>query len=82
MHLHFSEEEDDVPYLVDFQQKYIDGAHQHMDANPDMATTHSVDVLQEINSDDDWYVCIKLCMPCSQFDRYPISSEKEVYLLV
>jgi len=55
-YLYFAEEEDDAPYLVDFQQKYIDKAHQHTEADPDMATVQSVDVPQETNSDDDWYV--------------------------
>jgi len=48
-----AEEEDDVPYLVDFQQKYIDKSHQRTEADMP-AGTHSADVPQATISDDDW----------------------------
>ena len=47
-----TEEEEDNPYLVDFQQKYIDKALRHREA--DGAATNT----EKIVEDDDWYVCV------------------------
>ena len=51
-----TEEEDDNPYMVDFQQKYIDKALKHHEAD---TATQAEDVPHETNDieDDDWY-CI------------------------
>lgn len=57
----FTEEEEDNSYLVDFQQKYIDKALRHHEANAatNAATNADDGEGQERNNvkdDDDWYV--------------------------
>ena len=47
-----TEEEEDIPYLVDFQQKYIDKALRHREA--DGAATNT----EKSVEDDDWYACV------------------------
>ena len=51
-----AEEEEDNPYLVDFQQKYIDKALRHHETD----TPKNVEDTEKSPNveDDEWYVCM------------------------
>ena len=56
-----AEEEEDNSYLVDFQQKYIDKALRHHEADDVITNT-------ENTIEDDWYDYIYVCIIMQNFN--------------
>ena len=64
-----AEEEEDNPYLVDFQQKYIDKALRHHETD----TPKNVEDTEKSPNveDDEWYICM-----------YNIDNRKSIYRMI